>query len=132
VAVPVASAHRFVRGHLLVIGANCEAAVDRGLPLLACATPPRHDRAPAQMTTAHRCGAPAKDEESRAVAATTQQTLRGSTTQLRRKPNNPCNFFATYVCRFLLSSPLRVRRLESNRIANFFFSVDRVDSPQKA
>jgi len=90
VAVPVASAHRFVRGHLLVIGANCEAAVDRGLPLLACATPPRHDRAPAQMTTAHRCGAPAKDEESRAVAATTQQTLRGSTTQLRRKPNNPC------------------------------------------
>jgi len=73
VAVPVATAHRFVRGHLLVNGANCEAAVDRGLPLLACATPPRHDRASAQMTTAHRCGAPAKDEESRAVTGSLQQ-----------------------------------------------------------
>ena len=74
------------------------------------------------------------------LTATTQQTLRGSTTQLRRKPNNPCksNKKKTIPATFLLpmfailSSPLRMRRLKSNRIANFLFSVDRADSAQEA
>ena len=103
----------------------CEAAVDRGLRPASrrCRSLQRqktrnHERS-LQQHNKHYADPPRSFDGSPTIPASPT-----------RKKTIPATFLLPMFA--ILSSPLRMRRLKSNRIANFLFSVDRADSAQEA
>ena len=106
----------------------CEAAVDRGLRPASrrCRSLQRQKTRNHERSLAHCNNTTNTTRIHHAASTEAQQSLQVQ----QEKKTIPATFLLPMFA--ILSSPLRMRRLKSNRIANFLFSVDRADSAQEA